>query len=273
MTRNIYRKGHIIMKYKILVSGDNSMFIKDFFQYTEQYFDCLTTSDIQRDIIGHFELFKPDVFLIFAESENSEILSRAEQLRSGESGGNTPVVIVGRSEICMKLQRMYPTLAELYIKRPVSPDNLALAIIDFLDRNKLEKLKEKAAKEQSEENGRKHILVVDDDRTVLKMLKTALSETYEVTAMLNGVLVEKFLESKKVDVIILDYEMPIMTGADVYRQIKLNPKTADIPICFLTGVSERSKVAEIMQLRPRGYLLKPINMEMLLSTISNLTET
>lgn len=42
------------MKYKILVSGDNSMFLKDFFQYTEQYFDCLTTSEIQRDIIGHF---------------------------------------------------------------------------------------------------------------------------------------------------------------------------------------------------------------------------
>lgn len=273
MPRNDYRKGRIFMKYKILVSGDNSMFIKDFFQYTEQYFDCLTTSDIQRDIIGHFELFRPDVFLIFAESENSDILSRAEQLRSAEKGADTPVVIVGRSEICMRLQRMYPTLAELYIKRPVSPDNLALAIIDFLDRTKLEKLKEKAAKEQSEESGRKHILVVDDDRTVLKMLKTALSEKYEVTAMVNGVLVEKFLDSKHVDLIILDYEMPIMTGADVYRQIKINPKTADIPICFLTGVSERSKVQEIMSLRPRGYLLKPINMEMLLATISNLTES
>lgn len=273
MPRNDYRKGRIFMKYKILVSGDNSMFIKDFFQYTEQYFDCLTTSDIQRDIIGHFELLGPDVLLIFAESENSEILSRAEQLRSSDIGAETPVVVVGRTEICMKLQRSYPTLVDLYIKRPVSPDNLALAIIDFLGKKKLEMLTEKAARTQPAESGRKHILVVDDDRTVLKMLKTALSEKYEVTAMVNGVLVEKFLDSKHVDLIILDYEMPIMTGADVYRQIKINPKTADIPICFLTGVSERSKVQEIMSLRPRGYLLKPINMEMLLSTISNLTET
>ncbi len=261
------------MKYKILVSGDNSMLIKDFFQYTEQYFDCLTTSDIWRDVIGHFELFKPDVYLIFIESEHSEVLARADRLRTPAVNIDTPVIIVGRTETCMEIQRLYPMLVDLVIKRPVSPDNLALAIIDYLEKKAQEKLKDQAAKGGPEGSGKKHILVVDDDRTVLKILKTALADDYEVTAMLNGVLVEKFLDSKSVDLIILDYEMPIMTGAEVYRQIKANPKTADIPICFLTGVAERSKVEEIMRLRPRGYLLKPINLEMLLATISNLTET
>ena len=110
-------------------------------------------------------------------------------------------------------------------------------------------------------------------REALKLLKNALEEKYEVTATLNGLLVEKILASKPIDLIILDYEMPIMTGADVYRKLKENADYAKIPVCFLTGVSERSKVEEIMSLKPNGYLLKPIDMEMLMAAIANLINT
>ena len=102
------------------------------------------------------------------------------------------------------------------------------------------------------------------------MIKAALEDKYDVTAMLNGVMVERFLTMNEVDLVILDYEMPIMTGAAIFRMMKDNEKFAKIPVCFLTGVSERSKVEEIMSLKPRGYLLKPINIEMLLATIANL---
>lgn len=119
---------------------------------------------------------------------------------------------------------------------------------------------------------KKHILVVDDDRTILKMLKTALEDKYDVTTMANGLIVEKFLETKKVDLIILDYEMPVETGADVFRKLKKKPATSHIPVCFLTGVTERDKIMEIMALKPHGYLIKPMDMDMLLATISNLTK-
>lgn len=119
---------------------------------------------------------------------------------------------------------------------------------------------------------KKHILVVDDDRTVLKMLKTALEDKYDVTTMANGLIVEKFLETKKVDLIILDYEMPVETGADVFRKLKKKTATSHIPVCFLTGVTERDKIMEIMALKPHGYLIKPMDIDMLLATISNLTK-
>lgn len=118
--------------------------------------------------------------------------------------------------------------------------------------------------------GRRHVLVVDDDRTVLKMLKTALEETYDVTTMAGGAMVEKLLASKRVDLIILDYEMPVETGAEVFQRLKKNPKAANIPVCFLTGVSDREKIMEVMSLRPSGYVLKPIDMDMLKSTIRNI---
>lgn len=256
------------MKYKILLGGENSAIIKDFFQYTEKYFQCLTTSDMWNDLIGHFEYFKPDVYVIFLDSDFNETLERRiSKLREDRLYNSAPIVIVGRYDNCKEIEEKCPKLADLLIQRPISSDNLALSIIAHLEKED-DKNAEEVVKEPQE---KKHILVVDDDRTVLKMLKSILGETYEVTAMLNGTLVEKFLDTRAVDAIILDYEMPIMTGADVYRKLKENPLTKHIPVCFLTGVSERSKVEEIMSLKPRGYLLKPINTEMLLATINNLT--
>ncbi len=112
---------------------------------------------------------------------------------------------------------------------------------------------------------------MDDDRTVLKMLKTALEEEYDITTMVNGVMVEKFLMAKDVDMVILDYEMPGLTGADIFRKLKVNEKTVKIPVCFLTGISDREKIMEVMSLRPHSYLLKPIDMDMLKAAITNLT--
>lgn len=251
------------MRYKILLSGENSAIVKDFFKYTEKYFKCLSTSDVFGDIVGHFELFRPDVFAVFADMSDSETIGQLRQLKNNSCYNSAPIVIIGKQDVCAYIKENYFGLADLFIKRPISPDNLALSILDFLEKTEEERIRRHM--------GRKHILIVDDDRTVLKMLKTALEDQYEVTAMLNGVLVEKFLESKQVDLIILDYEMPRITGAEIFRMLKGNPDTSHIPVCFLTGVTERSKVEEIMALKPRGYLVKPVDIEMLLATISNLT--
>lgn len=261
------------MKYKLLLGGENSVIIRDFFCHTEQYFRCLTTTDLYSDVIGHFEFFQPDLYVLFLDTESCDDVSHhINFLKEDQLYNSAPIAIVGKEATCDEIRQKCPWIADLLIKRPISSDNLALSIIDFLETDQSTKImNETEVVQESQE--KKHILVVDDDRSVLKVVKTILEKDYEVTSIINGTLVEKILATRKVDAIILDYEMPIMTGAEVYRRIKANPDTKHIPICFLTGVSERSKVEEIMALKPRGYLLKPINTEILLATISNLTST
>lgn len=117
---------------------------------------------------------------------------------------------------------------------------------------------------------RKHILVVDDDSRMLKIINRHLAEKYDVATALNGRLALKFLETKRTDLILLDYEMPLENGPAILKKIRENPRTQNIPVVFLTGISERNKIQKALVLKPQGYLLKPIDHIKLLSTISKL---
>lgn len=115
---------------------------------------------------------------------------------------------------------------------------------------------------------RKHILVIDDDPRMLKMLKEQLHNDFEVATAVNGKIAMKFLENKHTDLILLDYEMPDEKGPDVLAKIRTNPSTKNVPVVFLTGVTERDKIQKALVYQPQGYLLKPINHERLVETIT-----
>ena len=116
---------------------------------------------------------------------------------------------------------------------------------------------------------KKHILVVDDDPMMLKLIKEQLKDNYTVATAINGAIALKFLENKKTDMIILDYEMPGESGADVLKKIRDNEVTSNLPVVFLTGITDREKIKKVIGLKPQGYLIKPIEREQLLQIISN----
>ena len=104
---------------------------------------------------------------------------------------------------------------------------------------------------------------------MLKSLKEQLHEKYDVATALTGKLGLKFLESKKVDLILLDYEMPNESGPEVLSKIRENSSLVDIPVLFLTGVTDREKIQNALSMKPQGYMLKPTNHEKLMETIAS----
>ena len=287
------------MKYKVLISGRNNALVTDFIQHTEAYFYTLSTSECRQDIFAHFKVFEPEVYVCFVDPDYEKTIAQIHALKSDRCYNNAVIVLIGDADTISIIEEKERYTADVLICRPVTPDNLTLRITRYFDEvnEAKEKLKARELARKNEEEAqraaidakaaeiaakeeaapaagsdKKHILIVDDDRTVLKMLKSALCEKYEVTTMINGVMVDKLLETKRVDLIILDYEMPIETGADIFKRIKANPKASHIPVCFLTGVSDREKIMEVMSLKPHGYLLKPIDMDMLSATIRTLTD-
>lgn len=285
------------MKYKVLVNGTNYKVISDFIQHTDAYFDAMSTSSCWQDILLHFKVFEPDVYVIFVDPDYERTVGQINNLKDSGFYNGAVIVFVADAPTCEKIEQHARFSANLIIRRPISADNLVLKITRYFDdlNEAKERAKAKAAERQAKadaekaayeaqvaaavekeaaelaaSNEKKHILIVDDDRTVLKLIKSALGDTYDITAMINGMMVDKLLETKKVDLIVLDYEMPIETGADIFRRLKKNPRAAHTPVVFLTGVSEREKIMEVMSLKPHGYLLKPIDMDQLTSTVQNL---
>lgn len=113
----------------------------------------------------------------------------------------------------------------------------------------------------------KKILVVDDDRNMLQLLQSFLKETYTVTMVSSGQAAIDSARINRPDLILLDYMMPEMTGKETLEIIRKDDELKNIPVFFLTGVSDRTKISECLKLNPSGYILKPIGKFSLLARI------
>lgn len=119
----------------------------------------------------------------------------------------------------------------------------------------------------------KHILLVDDDLTFLKMMQEWLSMKYNITITRSGMQAITYIANHTPDLILLDYDMPITPGPQVMEMIRSEPNSAQIPIIFLTGKADRESVMTVMALKPQGYLLKSMSKEQIMESVDHFFET
>ena len=254
-----------VLKVKFLVNCRDQNFLQDMFVSADRGFRCLSTSGFNEDIIRHAKYTDPDVFLTVAEEFDYNMISQYSHLKKVKEFSGTLFVLTAPQQVCDEYKKHAPDLFWQVIPQPAK----ALEVL-----NKIAAAMGALPTEQPEEqmpSEKKHILVVDDDKAILRLLKAALEEkNYEVTAMASGKMAEKYLQTKTVDIILLDYQMPNESGADVLRNIRLDSRLTEIPVIFLTGVSDSDRVQEVIAMNPQGYLLKPINMERLFLMIRSL---
>ncbi|MCR4902570.1 MAG: response regulator [Butyrivibrio sp.] len=118
-----------------------------------------------------------------------------------------------------------------------------------------------------DEEQKKRILVIDDDGTMLRMIKTWLSVKYRVYMASSGKIALSFLQNNEVDLVLLDYEMPVMNGPQVLKLIRANLQTAELPVMFLTAKSDKDSVIAVANLKPEKYLLKTMPKAQLIGAI------
>ena len=114
---------------------------------------------------------------------------------------------------------------------------------------------------------RKSILIVDDDPSYIGLVREWLKEDYKVSMAASGLQAIKWLAKNKVDLILLDFEMPVTSGAQVLGMLRNDEETKSIPVIFLTGKGDKESVMEVVALKPEGYLLKTISRDELLEKI------
>lgn len=277
------------MKYKILLAGKDNTVINDFFAHMHEEFECMTTSCIYDDMYNHMRYFKPDLFVFCPNGAVRDDLDSIIFLLGKHVEGRVPVVLIGADEDCSFFASYAVQVADLILRKPMTAAMISRKIVDFIkDKERFKKKADDDIKPPTQQSAfaplppmpdmsildmdfhRKHILVVDDDALMLKMIKEHLRDNYDVATATSGKTALKFLEKRTTDLILLDYEMPVETGPEVLEKLHANPATKDIPVIFLTGITQRSKITQALAQKPQGYLLKPISRDKLLETIEGI---
>ena len=112
------------------------------------------------------------------------------------------------------------------------------------------------------------VMVVDDTPANLILVSDLLQDLYTVKAASNGARALKIANSPNApDLILLDIMMPEMDGYEVLRQLKASPDTCDIPVIFLTALSEESDEQKGLDLGAVDYITKPLSPPLLLARV------
>jgi len=103
------------------------------------------------------------------------------------------------------------------------------------------------------------LLAVDDDPAVLGILSVTLGEAgYQFTGEREPLLFWQRLEEVNPDLLILDVEMPHVSGIELCKVVRSHPRYASLPIVFLTGMREAEVVETLFRAGADDYVLKPV---------------
>ncbi len=199
-----------------------------------------------------------DMFLLYLPGNIVEMKDKLEELtyicdkinRSGRS-----MIIIGEEKDREELFDKVPVIGDYtWVNRPVEMDILQPAIENAFGISGLSGYK-------------KRILIIDDDSSYAKMIREWIRKEYQTDIVTAGMQAIKFLLKNRVDLILLDYEMPVIDGPQVFQMLKQEPVTKDIPVIFLTGIGTKEAVERVMSLKPDGYILKSTSRDNLLNLL------
>jgi two-component system chemotaxis response regulator CheY len=114
------------------------------------------------------------------------------------------------------------------------------------------------------------ILAIDDSKATRDFMKSAIDvlgfKFLEAAGGKEGLeILEK--EKGRVDLILLDWYMPVMDGMEILQLLKSNDQYKDIPVTMVTTETDRKKVKEAVEVGAKNYLMKPFSQEDLVGKI------
>lgn len=116
-------------------------------------------------------------------------------------------------------------------------------------------------------SNRETIIMVDDDITNLSVTKNMLIDKYDIFTVPSGKKLFQILEKTTPDLILLDVEMPEMSGYEVIEMLKSREDTAHIPVIFLTAMIDIENELEGLDLGATDYITKPFHIQLLTKRI------
>lgn len=195
-----------------------------------------------------------EAVLLYMESEVKVKSQELVYLRDKMVEENIPLFYMG--EDVPALQDIIPShiLQEVF-ERPIDVKVAAKTMDEFIKKHG--------------RHTKKKILVVDDSGAMLRNVKGWLEDKYQVILANSGAMAIKYLATNRPDLVLLDYEMPVVDGSQVLEMIRTETDFCDVPVIFLTSKNDKESIMKVMELKPEGYLLKSMEPKLIMQEIDD----
>jgi len=117
----------------------------------------------------------------------------------------------------------------------------------------------------------KKILIVDDSETIRQQVAAALERAgFAVVEAIDGVEGLEQAQEHQFDLAILDVNMPRLNGLEMLERLKVDPKFSKLPVLMLTTEAQQSMIERAKKAGARGWMIKPVKMDLLVGTVAKL---
>ena len=118
------------------------------------------------------------------------------------------------------------------------------------------------------------VLVVDDFATMRRIVKNLLKDLgfKNIVEADDGKTALPILQEDKIDLLVTDWNMPGMTGIDLLKEVRADPKLVNLPVLMVTAEAKREQIILAAQAGVNGYVIKPFTAATLKEKIDKIFE-
>ncbi|MCR5196655.1 MAG: response regulator [Pseudobutyrivibrio sp.] len=246
---------------KILIVGDFTNEASEVNSYLSSNFHTQLCTNSAKIVKSMLKLYIPDMVLMDIDSFDHLHADVFETIQ--EYDPHLPVLTYGREKKKQLFISYYYTGQCKHIAQP-NRETIIREICKEFNMNA------DVIINTVEETEKRHVIVVDDNPVLLRNMRNMLQDKYRVTLATSAAQCMKTLGQDKPDLIILDYEMPVVDGKQTLEMIRAESDYKDIPVIFLTGIADKEHVDAVLDLKPAGYFVKPPMQTKIINAIENI---
>lgn len=244
------------MRYKMLVVGNTRAITDAVAKNLGKKNQIILSSFVVEELEIILEQEDPDVVILCLKTATMEQIAEVVKKNETLELLKKEIVIIGDE----KERLMFQVTAVRYQPLEWSFERGLLGLQEKID-------EAMRMNPRYEELYHKRILIIDDDRRTTAVLQEMISDEYDVLVCENGIEAINILSKRRVDGVIISYDLGSMPGRQVYQKIKGMKGYESLPIFFTTMNRSKDVIMDCVSLKPQGLLIKPVQKKDILDSL------
>lgn len=220
-------------------------------------------------------IYSPDLILMDIQLPGMDGLAATRLLKQDSVLRETPIIALTSHAMCGDEEKAYAAGCDDYITKPINTRTFFSKLSGFLNfQNSASTTDHKLS--DSHRPGKDvffkgRVLVVDDEPKNVKLMSAILKTAkFDPVEAIDGPSALEIARKEMIDLVLLDLMMPGMSGHEVLKELKKDPKTKYIPVIIVSALSSNDDKVEGLLTGADEYLTKPVNKTELIARVNSI---